>query len=120
MHRWASTQGDITASSFEERKHQEGFFSGRYYKPHVSYQYTVDGKTYTGKKFSSQNFTIGLKEEAQEIMAKFPPGKKVMVYYDPDEPTQSVLSLPNHVAAHVFQIAGGALGLITLAVLIGK
>ncbi len=120
MRTWRSTLGEVTVSDIEERKHQEGFFSGRYYKPRVCYKFVVDGKTFTGSNFSSQNFTIGFKEEAQELMKNFPPGKNVTVYFDPTEPTKSVLELPNYAAARVFLIVGSAIGVITLLVMIGN
>lgn len=72
MRRWTRTTAVFAKSHLEERRQQEAFISTRYYAPDIRYRFSVDGGSFTGQNFSSYNVTIGSKEEAADVMAKFP------------------------------------------------
>ncbi len=57
----------------------------------TSYEYEIDGKSY--KNHIATFYTIIHEKEAKEMEADFPEGENVCVYYDPQEPKQSVLKL---------------------------
>lgn len=87
---WASTTGTIMMSSVQSRRSGTGGYSTI---PVIVYQFEVNGKTY-----QSQNVRVGDKYlkvnvswQAQETVDKYPIGKQVTVYYDPNNPAECAL-----------------------------
>lgn len=86
---WLSTDGSITFSDIERRSGSKG---GSSYAPSVRYQYTIQGKQYEGSMVA-----IGLKHVsagrsfAERIIKKYPQGKSLQVFYNPADPSESVL-----------------------------
>lgn len=86
---WPTTEGVIIRSyvSFDP-----GGDSSETYGPRVGFKYTVLGKEY-------ENYEISYKQEpetndkgsAEEVIARYPNGKAVKVYYLPKNPQISVL-----------------------------
>ena len=110
---WPSTVGQIGESRVTHSTHtdSEGDTSDSY-APYVEYTYQVAGQTFTGR-----DITFGFKQgygnasKAQAVLAQYPVGAQVSVYYDPADPQQAVLE----------RKAGGygvglALGIVFLAV----
>ncbi|MEQ1662301.1 MAG: DUF3592 domain-containing protein [Thiobacillus sp.] len=95
---WQETSGVIVSSAVEESLN--GRF-GRVFHPRVTYQYTVDGKKYTGTRVS---ITIPVTEagEAHAISAKYFPGSSVTVYFQTTSPSESSLSVAEPVGLQVF------------------
>ena len=60
----------------------------------LEYEYTVDGITYSNDRFrfGADRCRTGSAEEApRDNFGRFPPGADITVYYDPADPTESVL-----------------------------
>jgi hypothetical protein len=85
MQAWSSAPGSIVESELRSRKRSRR----RIYYPHIVYQYTVMGQTYTGKRISP-GVDSG-SSRARELVAKYPPGAPVTVYYDPQNPSDAAL-----------------------------
>ena len=114
MRRWNICAGEILESRIEERKHHQGLSPSRYYKPIIKYKFNHKGQIYTGSRFTSLNFTIGSKEEAQETINKYSPGAIMQVYFDPANPTKNILTLPDDKAAYVSIFIGCFILFITI------
>ena len=89
--RWPSVRGRVTSSEFKD-----GPFSGRYIRTTtgralVTYQYEVNGHEVTGTRVFVGDQDFGSAYEAQRRTRHYYPGVSVAVYYDPREPSQSVL-----------------------------
>ena len=58
--------------------------------PNVKYRYTVAGKTYSGNRyrFGEIYSSDGI---GYQIVAEHPAGKRVTVYYNPDDPADALL-----------------------------
>lgn len=84
---WEPVDGVIKSSGVSSSTDGEG---GTTYCLHVSYQYTVDGKTYDGDRvsYSTENSCNSWSENADD---DYPEGKEITVYYDPNNPSESVL-----------------------------
>lgn len=92
----------------------------RSYRPVVTYEYTVDGETYTEDNVFPGGFTRwdGSRAWAQEIADQYQPGDRVTVHYRPGQPDHAYLrndGLPDSwwlglLCALV--LAGGGVGLI--------
>ena len=93
---WSSTNGTIvsskvktittrsTSTSTTPRKKRTRYF------PEIHYKYQVDGKEYSGDRLAF-GFSNRPKEESKNIVERYPAGAHVPVYYDPDNPEESVL-----------------------------
>jgi hypothetical protein len=86
---WPMTSGEVVESRIVQGHTGRGHV---YYRPRVSYRYTVAGTVYTGRRiqFSEQVFPDD-EDEAQRTADRFPLENEVQVSYRPDNPRDSVL-----------------------------
>ncbi|MEW6222224.1 MAG: DUF3592 domain-containing protein [Candidatus Hadarchaeota archaeon] len=63
------------------------------YRPAIVYEYSVDNAIYYGNNivFQSGEYVFPRSSEALEVVSKYPAGLKVTVYYDSENPRDSVL-----------------------------
>jgi hypothetical protein len=89
---WSAVGGTVVESWVrrEESADSEGGVSYSYY-PEIRYQYKVMGNEYQGDKIYFGGKTGGLRSMAERKIAKYPTGANVMIYYQPDNPTNAVL-----------------------------
>lgn len=87
MQTWPTTLGGIVESELRSRKRG----SRRIYYPHIVYQYSIMGQGYTGRRITP-GVENGL-SRARELVAKYPPGAAVKVYYDPQNPSDAALEM---------------------------
>lgn len=84
---WPSVEGVISYSDLRTSISD----GDRMYAVDLEYKYSVHGATYAGSRISaldgSSSNASGVKKDLQE----YPIGKKVMVYYDPEIPSISLL-----------------------------
>ena len=85
---WPSVEGKIVASRVDREWHPGK--SPTYY-PRISYVYLVGGKEYTGNVVFFSQYGTGGPSGVQEIVDRYPEGKRVSVYYDPQDPQLAVL-----------------------------
>ncbi|GAB4495436.1 MAG: DUF3592 domain-containing protein [Anaerolineales bacterium] len=118
---WQTTSGKITRSETRALKKRDidGKESVRS-APAIAYEYTVNGKRYQGERISLAE--IIPESDIEPLLARYPVGAQVTVYYDPANPRQAVLerSLPADFGkglAGVFALLGGGalLTLLTVA-----
>ena len=55
--------------------------------PKIIYQYQIDGQNYKGTRISFSSSS----GDARQIVARYPQGQSVQVYYNPDHPQRAVL-----------------------------
>lgn len=82
---WPSTMGTVIASYLERRSSSDG--STNY--PVVQYSYQVGGRTYQSSKLAPGPEVGGT--GAGKVVARYPAGAQVMVFYDPNNPAEAVL-----------------------------
>ncbi len=87
--KWPTCEGAVTAASVYHWQDR----TSDLYIPRVYYAYEVGGAQHTGKRLAwGQNPFGSIKEEdAEEIIARYPVGSKVLVYYNPSKTSESVL-----------------------------
>ncbi|HHY89643.1 MAG TPA: DUF3592 domain-containing protein [Chloroflexi bacterium] len=89
---WPSTGGVIEESTVRAYTTRDAAgVESTLHLPYVRYRYTVMGQTYT-----SDTISIGVKatqtpEAARRAADRYPVGSSVVVYYDPKNPSDSVL-----------------------------
>ena len=108
---WPTTDGIIVESYVEENVDEDAISS---YEPIIVFQYTVNGKLYAkqGHKFGL-NASYGSRNGANNVLADYPIGKDVTVYYDPDDHTVAVLD--RSVSQPVVWLAYGVSALFALS-----
>jgi uncharacterized protein DUF3592 len=84
---WPSTMGTVHAS-YLERRHSSGD-SGSTNYPVVQYSYQISGQPYQGTKLAPGPEVGGT--GAGKVVARYPAGAQVMVFYNPQNPSDAVL-----------------------------
>ena len=85
--RWPSVTGTVISSYVSESSDDDGTTYGA----DVQYDYVVNDQAYTGDRVSHGDVSTGDPSYAQKIVARYPEGRSVKVYYDPANPEKSVL-----------------------------
>jgi hypothetical protein len=87
--KWPTCEGTVTSASVYHWQHR----TLELYIPRVHYAYDVGGEDHTGKRLAwGQNpFGSTKEEDAEDIIARYPVGSKVLVYYNPRKTSESVL-----------------------------
>lgn len=84
---WPSTLGTVNASYLERRSSSSDSGSTNY--PVVQYSYQVGGQAYQGTKLAPGPEVGGT--GAGKVVARYPAGAQVMVFYNPQNPSDAVL-----------------------------
>ena len=86
---WPTTDGIVTVSEFTtNRNSDDGSVT---YGASVAYDYKVNGTSYTGSNVHFGQYGTSDPSYGRGIVNRYPAGKQVRVYYDPDELSTSVL-----------------------------
>jgi len=83
---WPTVQGVITVS---ETLFHHGRFEG--YTGNIRYRYRVGDKEYLGTRLSFEAVHLGTQDNWRQVLAPYPLGKTVTVFYDPAHPDVAVL-----------------------------
>jgi hypothetical protein len=102
---WPSTDGVIVSSKVEVDEGKSADQEPRYTAV-VMYKYNVKGYEYTADKVSYSTKTSLNKSDANRVVGRYPLGKKVKVYYNPDKNHIAVLE-PGMASASYFPIVFG-------------
>jgi len=84
---WPSTLGTVNASYLERRQSSDDRSSTNY--PVVQYSYQVNGQLYQSARLAPGPEVGG--SGAGKVIAKYPMGAQVVVFYDPTNPSDAVL-----------------------------
>lgn len=86
---------------------------GAQWRPRVTYSYAVGGRMVVSSRLSLGKTRFDdTRERAFAYLERYPLGRTVTVYYDPDEITQSVLETATPASAYFNLLSGCALALI--------
>ena len=83
---WPSTLGTVNVSYLERRSSSEG---GSTDYPVVQYSYHLGGQSYQSTKLAPGPEVGGT--GAGKVVARYPAGAQVMVFYNPQNPSEAVL-----------------------------
>lgn len=83
---WPSTMGSVSASYLERRSSSENGYTNY---PVVQYSYQIGGQAYHGVKIAPGPEVGGT--GAGKVVARYPAGAQVMVFYNPQNPSDAVL-----------------------------
>jgi len=85
---WPSTMGTILMSMVQWRSSGSNSTSGANY-PVVMYSYQAMGQAFQGNKIAPGPEASAL--GAHKVVARYPMGTQVMVYYNPENPSEALL-----------------------------
>jgi len=92
---WPSVDGSVISSKVERERTSRRSGGRRRtsttYGAEVRYRYSVDGNEYSSDKVSFGDYSSSNRARAQGIVDRYPVGKTVQVYYDPNTPETAVL-----------------------------
>lgn len=100
---WPQAQGEIVSS--EVRRSDDE--NGSSYSGDVTFEYVVADSRYSSDNVSFGQYS-GNRSHAEEIVAKYPVGSRVTVYYDPEDVATAVLE-PGVTWSSYFLIGMGVL-----------
>ena len=84
---WPTTEGRILSSVVRRSSGRQGTIC----EPDIVYQYAVDGTDYAHWAVDLRGLGTTCGSVAAEVVARYPVGATVTVYYDPDHPERAVL-----------------------------
>jgi hypothetical protein len=93
---WDKGTATITSSEIEKTESRSKDAQGltqtsTSYSVRVTYAYTVEGNNYEGNTVGFGTMSHNERTDAQEELKSYPQGKSIDVYYDPENPSDSVL-----------------------------
>lgn len=113
---WSSTTATVLESSIEEEPGRNAMGNiNAAFRVLVQYEYLVDGKTLQGNRVSFGSPTFDY-VTASNVIEQFTAGKQVPVWYNPENPEESVLA-PKTTVGMLSRIPG--IFLIATGVIIG-
>lgn len=83
---WPSSMGTVMMSTIEQRSSSEGGYTDY---PVVQYSYQVGGQAFQSFKLAPGPEVGGT--GARKVVARYPAGAQVMVFYNPQNPSEAVL-----------------------------
>jgi hypothetical protein len=85
VNQWPSTMGTVVSSGIDRRSSSDGYTD----YPSVQYSYRVNGQPYQGAKIAP-GMEVG-STGAGKVVARYPAGAQVMVFYNPQNPSEAVI-----------------------------
>lgn len=111
--RWPAVPGQVLSSSVEKIRSRRSMS----FMPHVSYEYAVNGKTYTSETLAfGAGVTAGDIEDANAYVHHYPKGSEVQIHYAPDDAALACLDCGS-VGIADYIVAGGGSVLVGLALI---
>jgi hypothetical protein len=113
---WPVANGSVIQSKIEKRTETTGTGTS---KRKVVKSYAVVKYTYAvgNRDYQSSRITFGQSKDAYKTVSRYPKGKNIQVYYDPENPAQAVLEPGGDKTMSIVFIGLGAIllvmGLIT-------
>jgi hypothetical protein len=91
---WPSVTGEITLSDVTHSVRQSSSGGNKWrYIPRLEYRYEIDGAEFTNDniQFVSVSWEFKDRFKAERVTKPYPVGRKIDVFYDPEDPEESVL-----------------------------
>ncbi len=118
MDDWGQAEGQIIASSVVEWRFNE--FSREEYEPRIRYRYQVEDTDFIGDRIRRVSIRSTSPSKVQTWVERFPAGETVTVFFDPVDPSLSVLKRDSKAALYSiwfpFLFVVGGAGMVVSAV----
>ncbi len=108
---WERTPGRVVSSSVNDFVAKDGAHT---YRPMVVFSYSVGALRLMSNRLSFRSLSTSNRGDVETLIARYPAGKHVQVYYDPQEPDRAVLERGGNPWLPL--LAGGACSFAAVAV----
>ncbi len=89
---WPSVEGVVLRSEMDvDHSSSSSGGSSTTYGADVAYEYQQGGTRRTGDRVEFGEISTGDSSDAQQVLDRYPVGREVTVYYNPEDPADSVL-----------------------------
>lgn len=89
---WLTTEATIVSSQLRRKWDKNSGSPTTRYWFEIGYTYEVNDQIYTGSRFQFHGDPVFRnKARAEKLLADYPPGKKILITYQPDSPQESVV-----------------------------
>ena len=121
-HKWPTVPGEIVSSELESETEQHHHKPITTYAAAIRYAYEIEGKAYESDQIQLGGTSeTSQPREFERMVERYPKGKRVTVYYDPDDPATATLE-PGElggifnmaIVAGGFILVGGVLVALTI------
>lgn len=109
---WPTVQGKVVHSSYGRSNSGKGTS----YRPEVYYEYAIADRTFHASRIQTGPEVVSSKNEVERLVARYPVGKAVAVYYSPRKPSDAVLDPAAQSSGGFWEMAVG-LGFLMTAIL---
>lgn len=113
--RWLPAPGIIVSSDLGVEDDGEG---NTLYRADIQYTYELNGHEFQGDRVFFGAMSTSERRQVFDLLLKYPKGTAVSVYYDPADPSQSVLEPGIHGANWFLPILGAVFGVVGLAFIV--
>ncbi len=122
---WLATEAEVIAAEVKVSVHTDRKYDKRTkkyttrstssYAPEITYKFMAAGKEYTGRKFRALGFSSQKESEIRELIARYPAGRQITVYYNPVKNDEAVIEKAP-APSKLLLVFGGGLVLIGLLI----
>lgn len=115
---WPTVNGKVIYATVETRhSHSSHGGTTTSYYPKVTYEYTVNGQRYQNSRISfGLEVGLGNYNAVLRKVATYPINSTVQIYYDPNDPSQTVLE-KNSPSSKIFLFVGALIAVILICTL---
>lgn len=119
--RWGTVHGKIISSQVKTSlsRPSKKTKRGSLYFPAITYAYSINGRDFLGESYSFLQWSTSNRAEVEAIVARFTPGSAGSVFYNPQNPSESVLN-PIVPEKQVYLGIAGLVGYIIIPFLLIK
>ncbi|HDZ20306.1 hypothetical protein LCGC14_0312220 [marine sediment metagenome] len=110
---YATTEGAVLSSRVKANTGGDSTT----YKPIITYEYVVDGARHVSRQYNYMDISVSGGNWASEVVSQHPAGRRIMVYYDPDDPAEAILSLETPAMAYFLLLFLQPFALVGLALI---
>lgn len=121
---WTKTLGQVISSGVVKElvrlrnRPGLGYRMAPYFEARVVYEYRVNGVTYQSdrQQFGERTLSSDVRDEEARA-AQFPPGRVVVVYYNPANPAEAALDPRPGAASVIYWVMAGLMLIMAISVL---
>jgi hypothetical protein len=85
--KWPSAPGKVVSTEIKHWKDDDG----DRFDPKLTYEYSVNGTTYTSSRIRPVHWICRRQEEAADMLRPYPLDRSVTVWFEPSDPTDALL-----------------------------
>ena len=112
---WPTCEGEFTLSEVSSKEDSD---DETVYTFNVLYEYEVNGKQYQNSRLASRPVTASSTDGLSRYLRDFPKGASTDVYYNPNNPTESIILPGSRYGSWFLVILGGLVWLFGFWILI--